>query len=70
MTETTLTDLTPRECEVLEGIARGMTNAQIGAELYLTEDSVKGYAVSLFRKLGASNRPHAVAIGFRTGRLT
>ena len=45
----------------------GRSNAEIGRELYLSEDTVKTHARRLFRKLGASDRAHAVAMGFRWG---
>jgi two-component system, NarL family, nitrate/nitrite response regulator NarL len=63
-------DLTRRELEVLAGMSYGRSNAQIGAELYLSEDTVKTHARRLFRKLGASDRAQAVAIGLRTGLIT
>jgi two-component system, NarL family, nitrate/nitrite response regulator NarL len=59
--------LTKREIEVLVGMSNGRSNAQIGAELYLSEDTVKTHARRLFRKLGASDRAQAVAIGLRGG---
>lgn len=61
--------LTPREAEVLEGMARGKSNAQIGRELYLSEDTIKTHARRLFRKMGAADRAQAVALGFRWGLL-
>ena len=60
-------DLTKRELEVLSGMSHGRSNAQIGAELYLSEDTVKTHARRLFRKLGAADRAQAVAIGLRQG---
>jgi DNA-binding NarL/FixJ family response regulator len=59
--------LTERELQVLSGMSRGRSNAEIGRELYLSEDTVKTHARRLFRKLGASDRAHAVAMGFRWG---
>jgi DNA-binding NarL/FixJ family response regulator len=59
--------LSEREQQVLDGMARGRSNAEIGRELYLSEDTVKTHARRLFRKVGASDRAHAVAIGFRWG---
>ena len=43
------------------------SNAEIGRELYLSEDTVKTHARRLFRKLGAADRAQAVALGFRWG---
>jgi DNA-binding NarL/FixJ family response regulator len=59
--------LSERELQVLGGMSRGRSNAEIGRELYLSEDTVKTHARRLFRKLGASDRAHAVALGFRWG---
>ncbi|GAB2924699.1 hypothetical protein GCM10027280_09840 [Micromonospora polyrhachis] len=59
--------LTEREMQVLLGMADGKSNAEIGRELYVSEDTVKTHARRLFRKLGARDRAHAVAAGFRAG---
>ncbi len=60
-------DLTKREVQVLVGMSNGRSNAQIGQELFLSEDTVKTHARRLFRKLGANDRAQAVAIGLRRG---
>jgi two-component system nitrate/nitrite response regulator NarL len=62
-------ELTKREIEVLTGMSNGRSNAQIGADLFLSEDTVKTHARRLFRKLGASDRAQAVAIGLRRGLI-
>ena len=62
--------LSDREIEVLDGMSRGKSNAQIGRELYLSEDTVKTHARRLFRKMGAADRAQAVALGFRWGLLS
>jgi DNA-binding NarL/FixJ family response regulator len=59
--------LTERELQVLSGMSRGLSNAEIGRELYLSEDTVKTHARRLFRKVGAADRAQAVALGFRWG---
>lgn len=61
--------LTRREMEVLGGMARGRSNAEIGRELFLSEDTIKTHARRLYRKLGANDRAQAVAVGFRFGLL-
>ena len=61
--------LTEREQQVLDGMSRGLSNAEIGRELFLSEDTVKTHARRLFRKLGAADRAQAVALGFRWGFL-
>jgi DNA-binding NarL/FixJ family response regulator len=67
--ETPRPALTKREIEVLVGMSNGRSNAQIGAELFLSEDTVKTHARRLFRKLGAADRAQAVAIGLRGGLI-
>jgi DNA-binding NarL/FixJ family response regulator len=59
--------LTERELEVLGGMCEGRSNAEIGKALFLSEDTVKTHARRLFRKLGATDRAHAVAIALRRG---
>jgi DNA-binding NarL/FixJ family response regulator len=61
--------LTEREMQVLTGMSRGRSNAEIGKELYLSEDTVKTHARRLFRKLSAADRAQAVAVGFRWGLI-
>lgn len=63
-------NLTTRELEVLRGMSQGKSNAEIGAELYLTEDTIKTHARRLFRKLDASDRAHAVALAYRSGLIS
>jgi len=57
--------LTERELQVLRGMADGKSNAEIGRELFVSEDTVKTHARRLLRKLGARDRAHAVAIALR-----
>jgi two-component system response regulator DevR len=57
--------LTPREQEILELIAAGKTNRQIGAELYLAEKTVKNYVSNLLAKLGMARRSEAAAYAAR-----
>ena len=59
--------LTEREVQVLDGMSRGCSNAAIGRELFLSEDTIKTHARRLFRKLEAADRAQAVATGFRRG---
>jgi DNA-binding NarL/FixJ family response regulator len=62
--------LTEREMQVLTGMSRGRSNAEIGKELFLSEDTVKTHARRLFRKLGVNDRAQAVAHGFRRGLVS
>jgi pSer/pThr/pTyr-binding forkhead associated (FHA) protein len=57
--------LSPRQQQVLELMAEGMTNSQIGEQLGITERTVKAYAQELYDKLGVRNRAGAVAQGGR-----
>lgn len=59
-----LVGLTIREMQVLYCISHGSTNATIGARLHLSEDTIKTHARALFKKLGVSDRAHAVRRGF------
>lgn len=56
--------LTPQQANVLTGICRGDSNADIGKTLFLSEDTVKTHARRLFAALGARNRTHAVALAY------
>jgi DNA-binding NarL/FixJ family response regulator len=62
--------LSERETQVLAGMSRGMSNGEIGRELYLSEDTIKTHARRLFRKLRASDRAQAVAVGLRAGLIS
>jgi len=61
--------LTPRELEVLSGVARGLSNAAIGRELYITEATVKTHLLRVFGKLGVDDRTHAVTLAIQRGIL-
>jgi DNA-binding NarL/FixJ family response regulator len=62
-------DLSPREIEVLRHAAAGSSNKIIAERLGLTEQTVKGYMKSVFAKLGANDRTHAVMIAMKRGFL-
>jgi DNA-binding CsgD family transcriptional regulator len=53
--------LTPRELEIAELVAQGLTNAEIGEKLWITQNSVKQALKRMFRKLGVSARAEMVA---------
>jgi DNA-binding CsgD family transcriptional regulator/tetratricopeptide (TPR) repeat protein len=61
--------LTGRELSVLRLLARGRTNAQIGAELYMSPKTASVHVSSIFRKLGVSGRAQAAAVAERAGLL-
>ena len=60
--------LSPRERRILELIADGLTNRQIGAELFLAEKTVKNYVTSLLHKLGFSRRTEAAVYAIERRR--
>lgn len=62
--------LTEREMEVLQMLADGHTAIGIGKELWLSEETIKGYRKGVIRKLGARNSCHAVATGLRRGLIS
>jgi two-component system response regulator DesR len=64
------TQLTDRERQVLELVARGLTNAEIATALQLSPNTIKEHASTIFRKLGARNRADAVQRGQRLGVLS
>jgi NarL family two-component system response regulator YdfI len=59
--------LTPRERDVLDMLARGLSNKQIAARLTLAENTVKFHVASILAKLDATTRTQAVTIGVRRG---
>jgi len=59
-------DLSDRQGELMELIARGMTNAEIAAELYLAEKTVKNHVNAIFGMLVVSNRSEAIAVWLGT----
>jgi len=60
---------TPRELEVLAGVARGLTNADIGRELFIGEATVKTHLLRVFAKLGVDDRTRAVLVAVERGLL-
>jgi DNA-binding NarL/FixJ family response regulator len=59
--------LTPGEIDVLRLIAIGNGNKEIGVQLSITEDTVKGRVKNILSKLGANDRTHAATIGVKRG---
>jgi two-component system NarL family response regulator len=59
--------LSPRELEVLKAVAAGKSNKEIGAQLFISEGTVKTHVESLLNKLGAATRTSAVKAAVRRG---
>ncbi len=61
-----LTALTPRELEVLQMIAFGMTNAEAAGRLHLSVHAIKFHLAAIYRRLGVNNRTEAAVTYLRS----
>ena len=59
--------LSERESAVLEAVARGLSNREIGRQLWISEQTVKFHLRNVFRKLGVTSRTEAARYAYRTG---
>jgi DNA-binding NarL/FixJ family response regulator len=62
-------DLTPRELQVLQLLARGFTNKEMGVALGVSETTAKWFVKNILQKLGAHDRTQAVTTAFERGIL-
>lgn len=61
--------ITPREIEILELIAKGLSNREIAQKLFVSENTVKTHSSRVFDKLGAKRRTQAVQLGKEFGLI-
>jgi two-component system NarL family response regulator len=62
--------LTSREVGVLELVAKGMSNKEIGAALFVSETTIKYHLKNIYSKLGANDRTEAALLAAQRGILT
>ena len=66
-TPTGFDELTSREREVLQLLAQGLSNAEIGTQLYIGETTVKTHVTRVLQKLDVRDRAQAIVVAYRTG---
>ncbi|MGL4742861.1 MAG: response regulator transcription factor [Dermatophilaceae bacterium] len=62
--------LTDRERDVVRCVATGATNAEVAAQLFISENTVKTHVARILTKLDLRDRVHLVALAYRSGFLT
>ncbi len=67
MSSRLLSPLSTRESEVLQLVAKGMSNKEIGAELHVVEGTVKIHVTNILAKLGVSDRTQAIVVAVKRG---
>jgi DNA-binding NarL/FixJ family response regulator len=66
--ENLINELTDREREILEGLAAGLSNREIGQKLFISEKTVKHYMTNILQKLQVRNRVEAALLAQRSGK--
>ena len=61
--------MTDREREILEKLAEGLSNKEIGEQLYLSEKTVKHYVTNILQKLHVRNRVEAALMALKSGQV-
>jgi DNA-binding NarL/FixJ family response regulator len=61
------TQLSARETEILQLLARGMRNREIGEKLFISENTVRNHILNLLQKLGTTHRTEAIALAIQQG---
>jgi DNA-binding NarL/FixJ family response regulator len=62
-----VSELTARELEVFELITRGLSNAEVGRELFISDTTVKTHVTRLLQKLGLRDRAQAIVLAYQSG---
>lgn len=62
-----LAELTERELDVVDGISRGLSNAEIGGELFLGEATIKAHVSNILAKVGLRDRVQVVVLAYESG---
>ncbi len=60
-----LSVLTPRESEVLQLIARGLSNSEIASELFISRHTVKNHVSNIYKKLGENDRTRVALLAIK-----
>ncbi|MEO6020155.1 MAG: response regulator transcription factor [Knoellia sp.] len=63
-------ELTPRELDVLRAVARGLSNSEVGRELFIGEATVKTHLLRIFAKLEVTDRTAAVTAAYKVGLIS